>query len=255
MQSTIQSSLPFKAGLTTQILKLQKCVVPNDVEKYLYLNNKIIADFKNNKPLATSTLLSITVLKDFFKKFKGFNFFIPSINVYEQSDLISNLPLHNFCIPEDQFVLADKPYFKSGSIFYEKQNSLEEMDAINEYDYSKNKRSSNHFLAEILHEMMHAVYLSFIKGRQSSNVILENLQSKVFNSEENKIIANTIGEYATTPQNQYHEVFAETFTQLICKSLSPNSCSLMNNPFEILKDYPKEFLAIIKNVLSFNQTS
>ena len=103
--------------------------------------------------------------------------------------------------------------------------------------------------------MMHAVYLSFIKGRQSSNVILENLQSKVFNSEENKIIANTIGEYATTPQNQYHEVFAETFTQLICKSLSPNSCSLMNNPLEILKDYPKEFLAIIKNVLSFNQTS
>lgn len=98
---------------------------------------------------------------------------------------------------------------------------------------------------------MHAVYLSFIKGKQSSDVILENLQSKVFNSEENKIIASTIGEYSTTSRNQYHEVFAETFTQLICKSLSPNSCSLMNNPLEILKGYPSQFLAIIMKVFSF----
>ena len=250
MQLTIQSAIPFKAGLTKQILNLQKNIIPYDVEKYLYLNNKIIANFKSNKPIAVSTLLGITILEEFFKKYKGFKFFTPSINVYNQTDLISQLPLHNFCIQEDQFVLSNKPCFKSGSIFYKKQNSLEEMNAINEYEYSQNKRSSNHFFSEIIHEMLHAIYLAYLKKTQPSKDILNDLQTKTFNQQENEIIENTIGKYATTSQNQYHEVFAETFTQILCKSLSPNSCVLINNPMILLKKYPPEFLAIIKKTLT-----
>ena len=51
--------------------------------------------------------------------------------------------------------------------------------------------------------------------------IMDILQQKVFSREENEIIKNNLGLYSLSPENQYHEVFAETFTKIICNCLSP----------------------------------
>ena len=57
-------------------------------------------------------------------------------------------------------------------------------------------------------------------------------------------------EYASRPVNQYHEVFAETFTKAICESLSEQDALPTKNPFEILKKYPPEFFKILYKVIN-----
>ena len=251
MNITFNNPISFKAGLNSQIIGLQKEVTTESIEKYLFNNNHIQTDFKNNKPIAIASFLSINILNNLDNFLKNLKFWTPSINVYNKNDLLAGGNIHNFCIQEKQLVLKNKLPFEKGSIFYMPQNSLEEMDAINEQDYAMGKRSSNHFLAEIIHEMMHVIYLKHIvrKYPYQEKQILKLLENKTFESSENSVIENTIGKYATTPSNQYHEVFAETFTQLFCNAISNNSCSLAKNPIDGLKNYSKEFRVILKKVL------
>ena len=62
--------------------------------------------------------------------------------------------------------------------------------------------------------------------------------------QENEIIYNELGEYATLPNNQYLEVFSEAFTKFICDSLK--GVELIKNPIELLKSTPKEFQKILR---------
>ena len=78
--------------------------------------------------------------------------------------------------------------------------------------------------------------------------IMDILQQKVFSREENEIIKNNLGLYSLSPENQYHEVFAETFTKLICNCLSEKDSTLTSNPIDELKKLPKEFLLIIQKL-------
>ncbi len=242
IQSTNQT---FKSGLTPKILKAERGLNTNAIQYYLFQNKKIFSDFENNKPNALAVLLGITVLDSFKTKYNGFNLFCPSIKTYEQKELITDKNLHNFCIQEKQFVLKNHQPYEKGSIFYEKVNSLEEMNSIIETDARKGKRSSGHFLAETIHEMLHAIYLEYIS--KINPKLLPELQKKTFNEKENTIIKNTLGSYASENKNQYHEVFAEAFTQVICNSL--DNCILVKNPKEELRKYPQNFLNIIKKVL------
>lgn len=245
----IQSTNPaFKSGLTHKILKAERGLDTKAVQNYLLQNKGILSDFKSNKPTTLAVLLGTTILDSFKTKYNGFNLFCPSIRTYEQKELITNKNLHNFCIQEKQFVLKNHSPFEKGSIFYEKVNSLEEMNSIIETDSRKGKRSSGHFLAETIHEMLHAIYLEYIS--KINPKLLPELQEKTFNEKENTIIKNTLGSYASESKNQYHEVFAETFTQVICNSL--DNCILVKNPKEELRKYPQNFLNIIKKVLHPN---
>ena len=63
--------------------------------------------------------------------------------------------------------------------------------------------------------------------------------------EENEIIKNNLGLYSLSPENQYHEVFAETFTKIICNCLSPQDSLPVKNPLEEMKSLPCEFLRIL----------
>ena len=126
------------------------------------------------------------------------------------------------------------------------------MNAMNEFDFKQGKRSTGNFLADILHEMMHVIYLKKIAEKYPSNEhqVLEVLQNKRFTEKDNFLIEEQLGRYATTKNNQYHEVFAETFTQIICNSLDLNKLSFKHNPIDELKKYPKDFLLILQKVLN-----
>lgn len=81
--------------------------------------------------------------------------------------------------------------------------------------------------------------------------IMQMLKRQVFSADENKVIEAFLGKYAITPTNQYHEVFAETFTKLICDCLSDKNSMPVKNPIEELKKYPSEFLKIFQKIISF----
>lgn len=78
--------------------------------------------------------------------------------------------------------------------------------------------------------------------------VMQILQNKTFNTKENNIIKNVLGLYSSLPKNQYHEVFAETFTKLICDSLSDDTSLPIKNPLDELKKYPTEFLNILHKI-------
>ena len=108
-----------------------------------------------------------------------------------------------------------------------------------EESYSKDERTSSHYLSPFIHEIMHGVYVDYIYKK------MDILQQKVFSREENEIIKNNQGLYSLSPENQYHEVFAETFTKIICNCLSPQDSLPVKNPLEEMKSLPCEFLRIL----------
>ncbi len=106
-------------------------------------------------------------------------------------------------------------------------------------NFSRDERTSSHYLSPFIHEIMHGVYVDYIYKK------MDILQQKVFSREENEIIKNNLGLYSLSPENQYHEVFAETFTKIICNCLSPQDSLPVKNPLEEMKSLPCEFLRIL----------
>lgn len=254
MKLRINNNFTFKSGLNPQIINLQKKIKVSDIETYLLKNNMIKADFNSNAPVAISCLLSIKLIAAFQNFLKNFKFWVPEINVYNPNDLITNKPLHNFCIQEPQIITKENKVYPAKTLFFEAKNSLEEIDSANESDFVQHKRSSGHFLAETLHEMMHAMYLDHISTLypNKQKETLKLLEHKTFNNKENSVINSILGSYACGTTNQYHEVFAETFTKIICDSISDKDCQLIKNPLNILRNYPKDFLQIFKKVMTLN---
>ena len=166
-------------------------------------------------------------------------------------------------------MLKNELSFETGSVFQKKILNLENWDSKIETDFLKNKRSSGHFLAETIHELMHSVYIKLIytkygyggkcpytnslypcsNSNKSGLDVMYELQNKNFSKEENLTINYVLGNYATKPRNQYHEVFTETFTKLICDSLSDDAMPKAN-PLDGLKRLPPEFLKILYKVLN-----
>ena len=260
------NSINFTSGINRKLSV--KCLV-FDVENYerILTNNGIDVSFQKDNSVA----FCLSKVNDIFNKLKSkeFRFLFPQFRVFNQNQLINNIPNLAFCLPESQSVLKDESPFKTGSIFHKKVESIEELDSIIESDYKSGKRSSGHFLAEIIHEIMHGVFIDkiykkygyggkcpFTKEKypiknlgKSGVAIMKELQVKSFSKEENNTIKEFLGEYSTHPINQYHEVFAEFFTKLICDTLSEKTALPVKNPKDEIKKYPKELLSIITKVL------
>ncbi len=264
----LNNSINFTSGINRNLLA--NCLVfdVKDYEQRLE-SNGINASFRQDKVAA----FCLNKVNNIFNKLKStnFKFIFPHFQVFTQAQLINKIPNLAFCLPETQLVLKNELSFETGSIFQKKMNSLEELNFIIDNDYKNGKRSSGHFLAEIIHEIMHGIFIDRIykkygydgqcpiteakypvKNPNISGVAkMQELQTKVFSAKENGLIEEFLGEYSTHPKNQYHEVFAEFFTKLICDTLSENSALPIKNPSELLKKYPKELLDIISKILNF----
>ena len=261
-------SLNFTAGLNKKLSA--KCLFfeSRDLERKLSLYENIDANFKGNKPIA----FCLSQIYDIFNQLniKILKFKFPRFRVFNQSQLAINFKNTAFCLPETQLILKDDLPFETGSIFQKEIDNIEHLNALIEKDYQNGNRSSNHFLADTIHEIMHSIFIDKIyqkygyngicpytkekypmKNTQKDGLeIMKELQNKRFSDKENAIIESILGKYAAKPLNQYHEVFAEFFTKLICESLSSKTALPNKNPFENIQKYPKEFLSIIAKIIN-----
>ena len=85
------------------------------------------------------------------------------------------------------------------------------------------------------------------RNKFSGFSILNILEHKVLSMRENEIIYQTLGQYATLPQNQYLEIVSEGFTKFICDSL--DGIKLIKDPIEQFKKCNNEFKAIFKKAI------
>ena len=268
MLNTIQSNINFKSGLSTTLIKQCRDINVRKLEKRLNLNN-IPSDFDFNKPVAFAIHKVFEIFNILKKqsKIKIFEIFTPRIQVYLTSNLRFNFKGYGFCVPETQSILKGQPPFETGSLFFQKENSIEEIDKKLDKSFLNDERSSSHYLSPFIHEFLHGIYLDHIykkfgyegkcpytaqKYKRTENdyglKVMNILQNLQFNNRENELIKNILGKYATTSENQYHEVFAETFTQVICKCLSDKNSLPVKDPIDEFKQYPKEFINIIKKI-------
>lgn len=261
----------FTSGLSQKTLARGLILNTENLEKTTLRQRNIDAKFDNNKPLALCFENVLKIFDLLREKTKSGIFLLkfPKYRVYDPKDLIFETDIEDFCLPETQLILKNEPPFETASIFQKKVKSLNALDEVIESDFKQNKRSSGHFLAEIIHEIMHTVYINHIYKKYGYSgdcsytkklyppqdigkdgfEVMEELEYKTFSRQENEVLESILGTYSTLPFNQYHEVFAETFTQLICNTLSKDNALPVANPLENLKKYPKEFLKILFKVL------
>ena len=263
-------NITFQSGLNNQLLNQCRNTNTSNIEKIL-LSNSIKASFDSNKPVAFSIQKILEIFK-LIKQKTGSELFTlktPQILTYLKPQLSFDFTGYGFCIPETQTVIKNKPPFLTGSIFYEKEESLESLNEKLDENYKNNKRSSSHYLAPFIHEIMHAFYIDkiyqqhgyegncpYTRQKYPHNNpdglnIMQKLKRQVFSADENKVIETFLGKYAATSINQYHEVFAETFTKLICDCLSDKNSMPVTTPFEELKKYSPKFLKIFQKIISF----
>lgn len=261
-------SLTFYSGLNKSLIRKSKCVNTKQFELELYSKN-IDAIFDFNRPVAFATsnvVQMFTVLKN---KLKAgiFDISTPHIQVYLKQDLSFDFQGYGFCVPETQKILKKEAPFETGSVFFEKENSIEALNERLDKSYQNHERSSSHYLAPFVHEFLHSAYINYIYqkygyeglcpytaqkySRKANNCglkVMNLLQKLRFNEAENNIILDNLGKYAASSKNQYHEVFAETFTKMICNSLSDKDSMPIKNPMDELKNFPKEFLSIVQKL-------
>ena len=265
------STLSFKSGLNKECIIEKNSIITSNLENEIAKKMTIDSKFQG---FSTNAYCVKKVLEIFnFLKIKtGLNIFkvnVPSIRIYSTKDLVFPFNGYGFCIPESRKVLKNESNFITGSVFYPQENSLEELNFKIDKSYNNNERSSSHFLAPTFHEIFHEKYLDSIYKKYgyngacsytrkkyekfTSNLsgcnLLKQLEHQTFNNNENDIIKNVLGNYSTQTINQYHEIFAETFTKLVCDTLSINLVP-KKNPLEDLKKYPKEFLLILQKILN-----
>lgn len=269
---SINKHVSFRSGLNYTLLKESHNISIKEIESFNLKTRKINIDFCNCNPIAFC-LQKVFKIFDILKQKTGkkiFDINIPNIQVYTPPELFFEHTGYGFCIPETQKVIINTPPYNTGSVFYKKEDSLEQINKETEDSFNNGNRSSSHFLANTIHEIMHSSYLNMIYNKYGYNGncsytkekyplinknksgldVLKLLQILTLSQHENNIIQNVLGTYSIGIQNQYHEIFSETFTQLICKSLSEKNALPIKNPLEDLNRYPKEFLNILFKILS-----
>lgn len=259
--------ITFSSGLNRALAQSYNQINIDHVETLLQREN-VNADFQMNKTVAFC-LQKILEIFDILKtkiNVKIFDLNAPNIRVYNRQSLNFPFKGYGFCIPETRTVLKNELPYETGSIFYDDEYSIEELNNKLDESFSRNERSSSHYLSPFIHEIMHGVYLDYIykkygyegqcpytrekysKEHNFGLKIMNILQQKVFSREENEIIKNNLGLYSLSPQNQYHEVFAETFTKIICNCLSSKDSLPVKNPLDEMKSLPCEFLKILSKL-------
>lgn len=270
--SKFNKNINFQSGLSKKLIEQCKHTDINKVQSDLRLKN-IHSDFNSSKPVTFAVSKVFKIFELLLDKTKKdiFKISTPNIMVYSTKNLNFEFEGYGFCLPETQQVIKNKPPFETGSVFYANENSLQSLNERIEKSFNNNERSSSHYLAPFIHEILHERYIDFIyskygyegncpytKQKYSRNQnnsglnIMQILKNKNFSQKENNIIRNILGSYSSYSKNQYHEVFAETFTKLICDSLSDKTSLPIKNPLDKLKSYPIEFLNIIIKLFKLN---
>lgn len=266
MKIESNQKISFKAGLNTKILLKEKFINPQKQEQFLLQNFGINADFKENKSIALANRLCAEIFNNIAQKFNMKINFPPFITVYERKVINKDADYVNFCLTDTKSVIKGDNPFPGRSIFFKNYKSLKQVDKITQDLFESKKTSTDHFLSPFIHEWLHCLHLNYLYEKYGYPGNCEYMKSlyplkdkkhnafdlfeKTLSPDENQIVTKNLGSYSAKPQNQYMEVFSETFTKLICDSLSKDCTHLDKNPAKLLENTSDEFQNIVSKVIS-----
>ena len=153
--------ITFSSGLNRALTRSCNQINVKYVETLLR-KKSVNADFQMNKT-AAFCVQKISEIFDVLKtktNLKIFDLKAPNIRIY--NSLIFPFQGYGFCIPESRKVLKEELPYETGSIFYDDKCSIEELNNKLDESYSKDERSSSHYLSPFIHEIMHGVYVDYI---------------------------------------------------------------------------------------------
>lgn len=269
MKINSSNNTQFQSGLTTKLLIKERFNNASKTEKMFVENFGVETRFSGNNSIALANELCLDIFDKLYNKLKIDLYLPPTIFSYKNSEIIDANSASNFCISDTKEVLKNEYPFPGRSIFFKEFPNLSFIDDITEFEYQNKKSSSNHFLAPFIHEWLHSLqlhhiysqygyggnceYLNSLYPKTDKNIsgveLVKKLETKVLSKKENEVIFDNLGEYATKPINQYLEVFSETFTKFICKSLK--GAELFKNPLDEIKNSNLDFQNIIQKVCHF----
>ena len=240
------NKLSFKAGLNNSIIKQASNINIVSCENNFYNNYRIDAFFMKDRTNCFCNNTTIELFKTLSNKLHFPLLLPPSIRCYLSKPKIQTN--NNFCIATNTKVFDNELPFEACSLFFLKQHSIENLNNNIEQRYKNKEMSSNHFLADTIHEWIHSLHLGFILNSDNARNKINNLTKFKLNKQERAVVNDILGKHASNNQNTAFEIIAETFTQTICKSLNKN-LELIKNPIELLKNYPKELRNILRSII------
>lgn len=268
MKINSENNINFGHGLSSKILLKEKFINVSKQTRIFQEKYGVETNFLNNKSAALANKLCADIFEKLAEK-SSFKFsFPPAIFMYQKRNVLFR-DTGNFCIPDSREVLRNEYPFAGRSIFFKEFKNLELINERVEKMHSSNTMSTSHFLYSFIHEWLHSIHLDYIyqkygyggeceylkeiyplKDSPKTGVeLLKELETKTLSKEENEIIFDNLGLYATGTINQYLEIFSEAFTKFICASLKNEK--LIKDPLEELKKTSPEFQKILKKVINF----
>ena len=265
----VNNVVNFNAGYSSKFARMEKQINPKSTE--LFFRNSPLKgwrsfynlDLKDNKAMALANKLCTTI---FIKLRKYYDFRqsdIKTPQIFPQDIYVFNKKESDYYNDSGSFFVnnidikaeKNKPIFQAGTVFLDNAyDSLEYIDNQVEILHKNNILSTNHFLHYFIHEWLHAQFTKMLKervfdGSYYFDRTMHIYQNQKLDEKEIEMVGNLIGTYAFSKNvSHYSELFAETWTKLICESLSKDSQSFSKNPIDILKSMPKEFQGLLEKV-------
>ena len=258
--SNINNDVSFNAGLTKEVRRSIARIDVKSVEEQFAQHN-IQADFYGSKPIAGCVVLASNLISEAKEKYNFLSGFLPQyIKTYKFEELSIKEPnLADFCLTRSDKTLKGEAPYPATSTFYRKgwfTSSVGIIDFLMELSHLKKRSSSNHFLHDYLHELIHAMHIDAIYkkyGFEEDNDYAKELYPNKnpsgykrliemgeysFTDKEKKQIIPVFGKYATTNKL---ELFAEVMTRMFVDSIDKTTMALKSNPLDQLKNY-NEFI-------------
>ena len=261
----IQNNTNFKSGLTPEILKMEKIVSPQWVERQFVHKGGGWFKFKDNKAFALANFLCSGIFDnlnnmhnfsfDLVDVFQPNGFYVYDIEECNKPEkykseffFVNNWTIHNFDKSGRAFIPAT--FFMNN-----KYKTLEEINALTEENKADNYIGSGHFLYYFVHEWIHALQYKITENlckwnRADFDSALDDYDAQKFTDKEREIVADVISEYAAEKREdgEFAEAFAETWSKFICKSLNKECTGFTKDPIDELRNTPKEFRKILKKI-------
>ena len=270
MDIKINSATNFKSGMNAQILRMERNIIPRQIENYFCnmptkdWRSFYNIDFKDNKAMATANRLCVDIFNNMRKIFDYRNGYCmqnltspQDIFVFnnEDSNLYGNRGF--FAIGNDIKIEENLPTFQKGTTFFSNTlKKLDNIDALTEQFYKDGKTSSPHFLNPFIHEWLHSIFYKTVSnicynGIANYNATIENYNQQKLTDKEKEIVSDIVSLYpANCDENQFAETFADSWTKFICDALADDCKTFKKNPLDLVKATPKEFQEILKKVSS-----
>ena len=239
IQSTTSNYYSFKAGMSKKVLSEISHVDCAKVQRNIWAENSIEADFANNKIIAWSVAKVVELLTELQKKYNQ-PFFAPiqiktaSLEKYGMEKDKNGLYGFTNFLPQ-KFDKNSDEITPAMSIIFNKDFAWEKLDEISDIDFAKNQTATDHFLESFLHEFFHVFHEGHLLSKYTTEKAISKLKdlsdcnrSQNFQNKYGDLISEVICNYA---KESPFDLVACDMSKRFISSLD-NQNLLKENPFE-----------------------